>query len=66
VDPETGDEVPASAAELREEYRRAVDHAIGEWGHALAGGGMDYVVVETDQPMGLALRHYLRRREALR
>jgi uncharacterized protein (DUF58 family) len=66
VDPETGDELPASAAELREEYRRAVDQAVEEWGRALAAHGMDYAVVETDRPMGLALRHYLRRREALR
>lgn len=66
VDPETGDEIPASAAELREEYRRAVDQAVDEWSRALGVEGMHYTLVETDRPMGLALRQYLRRREALR
>jgi len=66
VDPETGDELPASAADLREEYRRAVEGAIGEWQTALAADGMDYLVVDTDRPLGLALRHYLRRRAAIR
>lgn len=66
VDPETGEEVAASAAELRQEYRAAVDAALREWRDALAPEGMDYVVVETDQPMALALRHYLRRRASMR
>ena len=66
VDPETGEEVAASAADLREAYRRAVDDAIEGWRAALSPEGMDYVVVGTDQPMALALRHYLRRRQAIR
>ena len=65
VDPETGEEMPASAADLREEYRRAVEDAMEEWRHALSPEGMDYYIVGTDQPMALALRHYLSRREAL-
>jgi uncharacterized protein (DUF58 family) len=66
VDPETGDEVAASAAELRREYRAAVEGALREWRDALAPAGMDYEVIGTDQPMALALRHYLRRRASLR
>jgi uncharacterized protein (DUF58 family) len=66
VDPETGETVPASAAALRAEYRRSVDRAIQEWMQALTGDGMDYALVETDQPLGLALRRYLRRRAAWR
>lgn len=66
VDPETGQELPASAADLRAEYRKEVAAAIEEWGRALAMDGMDYVVIETDRPMSLALRHYLRRRATLR
>jgi uncharacterized protein (DUF58 family) len=66
IDPETGDELPASGAELRQEYRHAVDAALREWTRALTGEGMDYVVVETDRPMSYALRHYVRRRAALR
>jgi uncharacterized protein (DUF58 family) len=66
VDPETGEELPASAAELRDEYRLAVDAAVAEWRSALSAEGMDYLLVETDRPMALALRHYLRRRSQLR
>lgn len=65
VDPETGEELPASAAEVRHEYRRAVEQALREWRDALAPEGMDYSVVQTDRPMALALRHYLRRRASL-
>jgi uncharacterized protein (DUF58 family) len=65
VDPETGEELPASTADLRAEYRRAVDRALEEWRTALSPEGMDYQVVETDRPMALALRHYLRRRESM-
>lgn len=62
VDPETGETLPAATADLRDAYRRAVDEAIDEWQRALASEGMDYVMVQTDQPMALALRHYLSRR----
>jgi uncharacterized protein (DUF58 family) len=65
VDPETGDELPVSVADLRIEYRDAVAHAIREWRDALVPQGIDYVLVETDQPMALALRAYLRKRERL-
>ncbi|NIP81012.1 MAG: DUF58 domain-containing protein [Gemmatimonadetes bacterium] len=65
VDPETGEELPASAAELREEYRRAVDRALAEWRDGLAAEGMDHYLVETDRPMALVLRHYLTRRASL-
>jgi uncharacterized protein (DUF58 family) len=66
VDPETGEEILASPAELREEYRRAVAGAVADWQSTLAAEGMDYLLVETDRPMALALRHYLRRRTMLR
>jgi uncharacterized protein (DUF58 family) len=66
VDPETGEELPASAAELRDEYRRAVADAEAEWRRALSAEGMDYLLVDTAEPMTLALRHYLRRKSKLR
>jgi uncharacterized protein (DUF58 family) len=66
VDPETGEEVPTSGAELRQEYRRAVDGAIEDWARAFSADGMDYLVVDTDRPFALALRHFLRRRASLR
>lgn len=65
VDPETGEVLPVSVADLRAEYRHAVAEAMEEWRRALAPEGMDYVVVETDQPMAYALRHYLHKRERL-
>jgi uncharacterized protein (DUF58 family) len=65
VDPETGEELPVSVADLRSEYREAVEHAISEWRSALAPQGIDYMVVETDKPMVHALRAYLHKRERL-
>jgi uncharacterized protein (DUF58 family) len=65
IDPETGEELPASAAELRREYHDAVVSALDEWRAALVPQGIDYVVVQTDQPMAHALRAYLGKRERL-
>jgi uncharacterized protein (DUF58 family) len=65
VDPETGEELPVSVADLRREYREAVEHALREWRDGLVPLGIDYTVVETDQPMAQALRLYLRKRERL-
>jgi uncharacterized protein (DUF58 family) len=62
VDPETGEELATSVPELRAEYRRAVERALDDWRRILGADGMDYFVVDTDRPMALALRHYLRRR----
>ncbi len=65
VDPESGEELPASVADLRADYRAAVEAAIDEWRTALAPHGMDYAVVDTGEPMLHALRRYLRTRERL-
>jgi uncharacterized protein (DUF58 family) len=65
VDPETDEELPVSVADLRRDYREAVVHALEEWRRELVPQGMDYVVVETDQPMVHALRAYLHKRERL-
>lgn len=65
VDPETGEELPVSVADLRIEYRAAVNHALAEWQRTSAPLGIDYVVVPTDQPMVHALRAYLHKRERL-
>ncbi len=66
VDPESGEEIPATTADLRTAYRRAVEEAVDEWRGALSPEGMDYHLVQTDQPMALALRQYIRRRESIR
>lgn len=65
VDPETDDELPISVADMRTEYREAVQIAIREWHETLAPNGIDYNLLETHQPMGRPLRMYLRKRERL-
>jgi hypothetical protein len=42
-----------------------VAQAIAEWRDALVPQGIDYVLVETNEPMPRALRAYLRKRERL-
>ncbi|HEX9108990.1 MAG TPA: DUF58 domain-containing protein, partial [Longimicrobiales bacterium] len=65
VDPETGEEIPVSVADLRAEYREAVARALEEWRRTLVPQGVDYIITETDQPMVHALRAYLDKRERL-
>ena len=65
VDPETEDELPISVADMRTEYREAVQHAIQEWHDTLVPNGIDYNLLETHQPMAGPLRLYLRKRERL-
>jgi uncharacterized protein (DUF58 family) len=64
-DPETDDELMVSVADIRAEYRRAVKQALSEWERTLRPQGIDYEVVDTDRPLSLALRAYLRKREKL-
>ena len=65
VDPESGEEVLVSVADIRSEYREAVAAAEREWRSSLRSQGMDYHVVATDEPLGQALRAYLSKRERL-
>jgi len=64
-DPETGDELTVSVADIRAEYRDAVSAALEEWERSLRPQGIDYEVVDTDRSLSLALRTYLRKRERL-
>ena len=64
-DPETGDELQVSVADIRVEYREAVREALAEWERSLKPHGIDYVVLDTDRPMATALRAYLHKRERL-
>ena len=64
-DPETGREILVSVADVRNEYREAVESALTEWRRALRPLGIDYEVVDTDRPLATALRAYLRKRERL-
>jgi uncharacterized protein (DUF58 family) len=65
VDPETEDELPVSIPDLRREYREAVAGALAEWQRELAPQGIDYVLLDTDQPLVHGLRAYLSKRERL-
>ncbi len=64
-DPETNAELLVNVADMRSEYRSAVASALDEWERSLRPHGIDYVVVDTDQPLALALRAYLHKRERL-
>lgn len=64
-DPETGEELQVSVADIRVDYREAVREALAEWERSLKPHGIDYVVLDTDQPLSGALRAYLHKRERL-
>jgi uncharacterized protein (DUF58 family) len=64
-DPESGDELLVSVADIRAEYREAVRDALEEWRRELRPQSIDYEVVDTDGSLALALRAYLRKRERL-
>ncbi len=65
VDPETEEELDVNVADVRTAYRQAVQGALVEWERALRPQGVDYLVIETDQPLARALRAYLHKRERL-
>jgi hypothetical protein len=52
-------------ADLRREYREAVGGALAVWHQFFGAQRIDYLVLETDQPMVNPLRTYLRKRERL-
>ncbi len=64
-DPETEEELLVTVADIRAEYRQAVGDALDEWRRDLQPHRIDYQVIDTDAPLALALRAYLRKRERL-
>lgn len=56
VDPESGLEVPAAVAEVRDAYRATVAEAVAEWRATFARAGARYETVMTDAPFGAPLR----------
>ncbi|MEZ4422968.1 MAG: DUF58 domain-containing protein [Gemmatimonadota bacterium] len=64
-DPETHEEMRVNAADLRADYRDAVREALREWERSLRPHGIDYVTVDTDQPLSRALGAYLKKRARL-
>lgn len=65
VDPETGEEIAARSAELRSEYRDAVNSAVDEWRRSCRAHAIDYQMIPTDQPLALCLGEYLHTRARL-
>jgi len=56
VDPESGLEVPAAVADVRDAYRATVEAAIAEWRSTFAAAGAGYELFMTDVPFGVPLR----------
>ncbi|HEU4631873.1 MAG TPA: DUF58 domain-containing protein [Gemmatimonadaceae bacterium] len=56
VDPESGLEVPATLADVRDVYRATVDDAIREWRRLCASADAAYATILTDAPFGVPLR----------
>jgi hypothetical protein len=65
VDPESGLEVPATVAEVREAYRETVSAAIDEWRSTLGSAGASYQTILTDAPFGVPLRRAFAARQRL-
>jgi uncharacterized protein (DUF58 family) len=65
TDPESGLEVPAALADVRDAYRTAVEGAIADWRRRCARLGVRYAVLGTDQPFGVALREVYTARQEL-
>jgi uncharacterized protein (DUF58 family) len=65
VDTESGDEIPATVADVRAAYRATVSDAIEEWRRALTSVGAAYEVVSTDAPFGVPLRRAFALRQRL-
>ena len=63
VDPETGDSLRVSVADMRRQYRDAVENAVAEWTARLTSRGIAYSTIGTDEPLSRALRFYLWKRQ---
>ncbi|MHB1223916.1 MAG: DUF58 domain-containing protein [Gemmatimonadaceae bacterium] len=65
VDPESGEEVPATIADVRDVYRATVRDALTEWRSRCAAAGASYETVVTDAPFGVPLRRAFGSRQHL-
>jgi uncharacterized protein (DUF58 family) len=64
-DPEDESEVRTDSAELRPDYRRAVEEAVRSWRLECRRMGADYHLFTTDTPLGTVLGEYLEKRSRL-
>ncbi len=58
-DLETGDEVIAVPAAVREQYLKQINSLIDRYRRELGAGGIDYQLLDTSQPLEMALLAYL-------
>lgn len=65
VDPETGESLQVSVADMRRQYHQAVEEAVAEWTTKLTSRGIAYSTIGTDEPLSRALRFYLWKRQRL-
>ena len=65
VDPETGESLQVSVADMRRQYRDAVEEAVAEWSTTLTSRRIAYSTIDTDEPLSRALRFYLWKRQRL-
>lgn len=64
-DPESGQTLAATVAEVREAYKTAVVETIDEWREHLSGAAASHEIVLTDQPFGMPLRRAFMNRQIL-
>ncbi len=64
-DMETGEQIPVIPERLRAEYREVVQRHLAELENRFTGLGIDYAVLDTSQPLDMALFKYLSSRERL-
>jgi uncharacterized protein (DUF58 family) len=62
-DMESGERLPVVPARMRERYRALVQEHVSALARLLGQGHIDYTLIETSQPLDLALHRYLTRRE---
>lgn len=65
VDPERGDSLAVTPADVRELYAATVNEAIDEWRGRFAAAGAFYEPIQTDQPFGVPLRRAFAARQRL-
>ena len=59
IDTETGDEVVAAPAAVREDYLKKIGAAVAGYERELRLAGIDYVLTDTSRPLDFALLSYL-------
>jgi len=65
IDPETDESLQVSVADMRSEYREAVDTAISDWKRKLSSRGISYATIDTGEPLSRALRLFFWKRARL-